>query len=383
LSDFFTVPRSIEYCHVGLNNSYLGLIMSYSILTPYILPDFLEYRKAVNIGDGFIRESMENLMQPFRCKYAFSTREALSSLDIEKINSTKALLLAGANQLNDCFSVAPGVELAVLDKISVPIIPLGIGIHGIEKYNREMSSLTRDILGKMHEKLRFSSWRCPLTIRYLDTWLPEVSEKYLLTGCPVMYGTPILSGEHFDVASDTVVVTVTERGEFWEREIQTIDFVARAFQSSRKVLSLHQDFVALEQKNAIGLKDQAQAYGANDTNVGFQTPMALRLYAIEKGFEIFIPGSVESCWQLYDSCNLHIGSRLHAHLYFLSQAKRSFLTFVDHRSLGFSQLLQFPLCDFRAFDQHMDYDFEIYREACLKTFGTMRLFLNYLMEEVL
>ena len=104
---------------------------------------------------------------------------------------------------------------------------------------------------------------------YLTQALPELKDQALMTGCPVMYGSRVSSdllqpsqstasqstasqstagpaAESADwlahQAINRVVVTVTERDDFWARESATLAFVAGKFQHAQKVLSLHQDF---------------------------------------------------------------------------------------------------------------------------------------------
>lgn len=345
--------------------------MSYSVITPYIIPPELQQKKAVNIGDGFILNSLTKLLLPSECKYLFTSRKSLSDDDIRKINSTKAVILAGANQLNDKYTIVPGMNTSTLDKINIPIIPFGIGIHGIEKYNQRMSETTKNILKLIHERIKFSSWRCPLTIEYLHNNLPELASQFLLTGCPVIYDDKLLnSSKLFSTQSQQIVVTVTERLEFWDREVKTIDFVFNNYPKSGKILSLHQDFLELENKVNLSKKYD-------------KTPLSLREYAQHKGFKIFKPASVDECFNFYDKCDLHMGSRLHAHLYFISQAKKSFLTYVDERCTGFSKLLKFPICDFNHLEKYLDYDFDIYRSNSIKNFEVMQKFVSYLKEHIL
>ncbi|MGK7892066.1 MAG: polysaccharide pyruvyl transferase family protein [Xenococcus sp. (in: cyanobacteria)] len=354
--------------------------MSYSVLTPYLVPSEINHQKAVNIGDGFILKSILNLLNPYRCQYVFTTRKKLTDENIKNINSTKALILAGANQLNDNFSILPGAEQSFIDKIQVPIIPFGIGIYGVPSNNSQMSLLTQEILKNIHTKIKYSSWRCNLSIDYLQEFLPELNHKILMTGCPVMYHKNILSNKQFQEKSKLIIVTVTERADFWERETETIKFVKERFPNSRKILSLHQDFAALgvkqhPKKNILRFWDIEPQL---DSEI-----IKLRKYAQQLGFRIFKPKSVEQCWRLYNKCDLHIGSRVHAHLYFLSQAKKSFLTYVDDRCLGFAQTLNFPICDFTNIEDYLDYNFEIYRQNCQLSFENMKQFLFYLKEDVL
>jgi hypothetical protein len=354
--------------------------MSYSILTPLLIPSEIREKKAVNIGDGFILKSIINLLDIHQYKYIYSSRKSLTNEELVEINSTKALIIAGANQLSDNYTILPGMSLSMLDNIKVPIVPFGIGIHGIKKYNRCMSALTKEILLHIHKTTRFSSWRCPLTIEYLKHHLPNLAEQFLLTGCPVMYDKKILSNSEFTTDAGTVVVTVTERFDFWERETKTIDFVAQNYRASRKILSLHQDFLSISNYSEPNfLKNLRMKFFKKYD----KTPHSLREYAKHRGFEIFNPKSVDDCWSFYEYCDLHIGSRLHAHLYFLSQAKKSFLTYVDERCEGFSQLLDFPICDFNNLEKYSDYNFNKYRNNCIYHFQAMQKFVDNLQKEVL
>jgi hypothetical protein len=246
-----------------------------------------------------------------------------------------------------------------------------------------MSSLTEAILREIHNRIKFSSWRCNLTTEYLNSFLPDLQEKFLMTGCPVMYDRNILEGSTFSDRVESVIVTVTERGDFWEREIATIDFVVKKYKSARKTLSLHQDFDLLrakeKDKNWFAFMQSFFKLSEQETS----EVMQLREYARHQGFKIFKPKRVEECYKLYNKSDLHIGSRVHAHLYFLSQAKKTFVTYVDDRCLGFSKTLDFPICDPQNFEQYLDYNFEIYRHKCIDSFQNMYKFVSYIKNEIL
>ena len=75
---------------------------------------------------------------------------------------------------------------------------------------------------------------------------------------------------------------------------------------------------------------------------------------------------------------MHVGSRLHAHLTFISRNKWSFLTYVDDRCLGFSEFLDFPLIEPGDLNRHLEDDFEIIRSNAQKSFQTMQKFVGSL-----
>jgi len=351
--------------------------MSYSVITPYRMSDDPGDQKSVNAGDGFILKAVMKLLEPYQCEHIFSSRVTLSHEDISKINSTQMLVLAGANQLNDNFSVIPEFNCTDLEKIKVPIVPMGIGIHGDKGKNNRMSDETRSIMAFIHRRSKWSSWRCPLTMDYLLKNLPEMSDHFLLTGCPVMFLGE--HGEHVPLSEHqprTVVVTTTTRNEFWQRETQTIDFVHKTFPNARKILSQHQ----APRK----VKTRKRIKGLLKGNLEhLHTPVALSAYAKRRGFGIFHSGEAEDFLNLYRNADLHIGSRLHAHLFCLSLRKSSFLTYVDERMAGFSQLLQFPICDPARLDDYMNFDFNICWQNIEAVKPTMDRFVSYLKDELL
>ncbi|MEN8207520.1 MAG: polysaccharide pyruvyl transferase family protein [Pseudomonadota bacterium] len=351
--------------------------MSYSILTPYWIPHTTKNRERANVGDGFIMEAIINLLDPAHARYVFSNRERLTDNDIDKINSTTALILAGANQLDDNFSVVPDFSLQTLSQIDVPIIPFGIGINGESGKNISMSEETRQIISFIHERTKWSSWRCPLTIDYLEKNIPELSEHFLLTGCPVMYlGEPDMRNSIPAECAKTVAVTITDRGNYWHRETQTIDIVAKTFPTARKWLSLHQ------RPSEFGAKKILKSLLHGKTN-RLRTTAGLCRYAEKRGFEIFQSDNVHDYLEHYRSIDTHIGSRLHAHLFFLSQRKPSFVTHVDNRAMGFSRMLGFPVYNHTNLEDCLKFDFNPCWEAMDSVRVTMDQFVNYLKEEVL
>jgi hypothetical protein len=362
---------------------------AYSVLTPFIIPDIIAHSKRVNIGDGFVLNNTIRLLKPFTPKYIFSTRYTLSYKDIQNINKTKALIIAGTNQLSDKFEVNHRLNALDMEKIEVPIIPLGIGVTGVPQQNKCMSDESKKTLRKIHEKIIFSSWRCPLTVKYLKENLPDLSEKFVITGCPVIFDDPLLNGQKFKKDEPgTIVVTITDRGDFFHREKTTISFIARKYPLSQKILSLHQFY------NGNLIKSSSEIISSKnllDTKI-FRPEHVKNLFEVfrlikfsEKlGFKIFCSDSVSEYYQLYQNSDLHFGSRLHAHLYFLSQGKKSYLTYVDERCTGFSKMLGFSIIyDPSQFEYQTEFNFEHYRNQAKIIYSDMNTFLRYIKNDIL
>lgn len=339
------------------------------MLTPYIIPEALRGRKVVNLGDGFILRAIERLIgtiDPDRC---FTPRMAPDAAVRKVLRNSTYVVLGGANQLNDKYTVWPRLTAEEIRHDGYRFVPFGIGIHGEPGHTDGLSDATREVLAAIHEKIPFSSWRCPRTVAFLRSEMPDIADQFLMTGCPVIYDRPLLESNRFLKNRRRVAVTVTERGEFWGRESATIDFVARHFSDSQRYLVLHQNYSPPERFE--GIKHKFRPYKPVENQYE-----RLRWYAAKRGFKVVAPSTADACLKFYENIDVHVGSRLHAHLRFLSQNKWTFLVGVDDRATGMSEHFGFPLCDPQQFQIYMDFDFETVRERARSTFPTMQKFLN-------
>jgi hypothetical protein len=184
-----------------------------------------------------------------------------------------------------------------------------------------------------------------------------------MTSCPVVFDAPLINTDTWHSTKGPVAVTITERENFWDREKAIIDFVQSRFADQPRRVVLHQKF----DKHSPRLLDKL---------LGRQrAPSDLHRYASEKGFEIVTPATVEECWAGYADTALHVGSRLHAHLYFLSQAKKSLLVSVDDRGRGFAESLGFPNAPSSQLAAWDAVDYDAIRANARKYSQTMGQFL--------
>jgi hypothetical protein len=350
--------------------------VEYAVLTPYLIPPQFS-AKAANIGDAFVLERIRELLAPHRCAHVFSTRIPLREEDLEKINSVGALILAGGNLLHESFAPAAGMDVHQFERIRIPLIPFGVGIYGEADRTAPITLESRKLILALHERLRYASWRCTATLRYLLKHVPEVEGQALMTGCPVMYGRPLISGTPFSTGAHRVLVTVTDRGDFWERETSTLDAVTRLHPRAERTLSLHQLYPDPE-------RGSRRRWTRNLRRRRRRAlPSSLRHYAQARGFRVYVPESAKECLEFYDVFDLHVGSRVHAHLAFLSRARRSFLVPCDERSAGFAETFDFPLCAPARLEDFLDYDFERFRQRYLGTLGSLEQFTSWVRGDVL
>jgi len=300
----------------------------YSAVTPYLVPNNL--LKKVNIGDGFIMDSSIKLIQK-KPKFIFSSRVPLTDKDIEKINTTKSLIVMGANTLKDNYEITPNFNLEVLNKIKVPIVLMGIGHYGVESVTSNgLDADSFNLVKEITHRFDFISARCNFSYDYLKRSGID-DQSVLNTSCPVIYSVDEVN-KQFSKTNQKIVVTITDRIHI-DKQIGLFHFVKENFKDSNLIASFHQN------------------YNNNE----------LDKYLKNLGFEIFKSEQYEDFIELYKDTDLHIGNRVHAHLKCLSLGVRSFLTPFDLRQLYFSKSLDFPLINKLPDDILETYNFDNFK----------------------
>jgi hypothetical protein len=345
---------------------------SYALLTPYLVPPSQLGRKVANLGDGFILRAIERLLKPSAPMGRYSPRDTPPPIAQAVMEQARHVVLAGANQLDDRYSVWPGMTAEQLLKGAWRFVIFGVGINGDPDRNHRMSDSTRAILEAIHQRTEYSSWRCPATVRYLQGELPHLADRFLMTGCPVLMDQPLLDGQRFHGSERSIAVTATERDDFWARETAVIDRVARRFPRARRYFVVHQDFCSKSVIERLGDRLRGRHRGGIDP----AKAMALRKYAASRGYQVLVPDTADVAAAIYDAIDIHVGSRLHAHLLFLSRNKKSWLIPVDGRARGMAEAFPFPLVTPSSPEPDWNFNFEPLRNEAQRVYGEMQRFLG-------
>ena len=197
----------------------------------------------MNAGDGFIYDSSIKLIK-YNPRFVFSSREELDEKKIEMINSSKLLVVTGANIIKDNFEIITSFNQKTLDKIKVPIVLMGIGHYGVEdtnKYGFDENSklLTKKIL----ERFPYISVRCNGSYDYMKKSLENSYLKQIInTSCPVIFKTENIDKKFLkkDIY-ENLVVTITDR-VMLKQQLPILRFASQFFKYKRKILSLHQNY---------------------------------------------------------------------------------------------------------------------------------------------
>ncbi|WP_010200251.1 polysaccharide pyruvyl transferase family protein [Bacillus sp. m3-13] len=284
-----------------------------------------------NVGDFLITERAIALLNYIAPEFEFIIHSHWKEIDDIKFvnNSEGIIILGGPGFQMDMF---PGVYKLVKDikKIEVPIFTLGGGWKGTpgdkttEKLY-EFTSSAKQLLDKMNDTAAGMSCRDHQTLRVLrNTGYKNVT----MTGCPVWYDINSIGKMFVPPQKINRVVYTPAQGEFFSQQsIEVLKYIKSRYKDAEIIVSFHRGIGEVDEftsesdaKNTRKLAAVAEGMGANVVDVSYD---ATKL-------------------NFYDDCDLHIGYRVHAHIYFLSKRLPSILLHEDGRGNGVSEALRSP-----------------------------------------
>jgi hypothetical protein len=243
-------------------------------------------------------------------------------LDI--LNESRALFLCGGpayspDIFDGIYRISP-----IYDNIKVPVIPFGLGWYGKpfpDYFKFEFSDRSLALLKKIHRKIPVSSCRDIITESILNK---NQIRNVIMTGCPAWYDLAYLSANYiFNREINKVVITTPASQKYLSATLKLIRAIRNLFSGSEIYLSFHRGILpGLNTPPRRGLSYSLEA-----------------LYGLIQGMSIKDTSGDLSKIEFYKDCDLHIGYRVHAHLYFLSQRKPSILLNEDGRGYAMSRTL--------------------------------------------
>lgn len=317
-----------------------------------------------NVGDFLIADRSKKLFSSFVSNnfYEFNRWENFED-KLDVINNAKAVIMCGgpgyaSNMYPDIYPLVND-----LSKLKVPIIPLGVGWSGQPRNNPlgfRFSSLSRKLMDYIHN---FGLYSCRdiLTEEILKK---EGYNQVVMTGCPVWYDLDFI-GKPFKTKKDIrkIVFTTPASPKLLFETIRVMKFLRDFFPESEIIVTFHR-----------GIK--------RDKHTSFKTSLMYTLmaeYGKFLGFEIKDVSYDLSKIEFYNNMDLHIGYRVHAHLYFLSKRLPSILICEDGRGIGMSKTLKLPV--FLSRSNNLLSSLERYLRECIETNFENQTFISQFIDE--
>ncbi len=284
-----------------------------------------------NAGDFLITDRAIALLKHITSEHDFIIYPHWNQFqDIEFVNNSEGIIILGGPGFQ--MNMFPGVYKLIenIEDIHVPIYTLGVGWYGkpgdetTEKLYH-FSNSSKRLLDKINATYAGLSCRDYQTERVLKN---NGYENVTMTGCPVWYDLDSIGKEFvYPKRIKKIVYTPAQRHIYSDQSIKVLEFLKNKYSDAEIIVSFHRgvgevDEYTSEQdaKNTQKIADFAKQIGVQVADVSYS---AHKL-------------------NFYDNCDIHIGYRVHAHIYFLSKRLPSILLHEDGRGNGVSEALKSP-----------------------------------------
>lgn len=321
-----------------------------------------------NVGDDYIFSACKNLLERYKGKYDYKVYHIKDQLEknIDEINDSDAIILCGGPVYGSWKHTPFYPNYVKLTKnlgdIKIPIIPFGVGafpsfddLRGNKYFTNESIIALRFI----HRNIKYSSVRDNITKKLVnDIDIPNV----ITTGCPTLFMSQKSKNDFKDRNNIENIAVSIAHGHFHDERFfipsshRLLDAVvkrAKDYKLIRPLRFIHKNINFYHNKNPIIRKNhsllEAVAKRFEDCNLyctlhgtgkGLGYDRIRKKVVEELGYEIIELNNLKKMDRTYNKIDLHIGFRVHAHIWFLSRHKPSFLIHEDGRGNGFSDTFQ-------------------------------------------
>lgn len=265
----------------------------------------------------------------------------------EVLNNYDAIVIGGGPIYGK--NVERNLPLAeMLEVIRKPIMVIGGGWYGSAgsyelMHDYMFSDLSKRFLRKIDQDGLGLSCRDIYSYRIL---IKEGFRNVCLTGCPAWYNIDTISRQKVAESSEirTVVISDPALDKNIEMAVEVAKAVRTRYPGAKVTFAFHR-----------GITSTRSVLGRRLTKDDLRE--SVKQYCDDV---IDISHSADG-FSIYDTCDLHIGFRVHAHIYCLSMRKRSVLIEEDGRGAGVNQVLGLP--SLKSYSDDVQIDNRIYNIA--------------------
>ena len=292
-----------------------------------------------NAGDYLIKYRAKHLfswLRPDRSIVDIDGWKPFDKKTLDIVNGAEALILMGGPALQEKMRPRVYGLLDDLSKITAPIVTMGIGWYSQvgswnSTHNYPLNKLTTELLARIGKDGFKSSVRDYHTLNVLNSL---GYDNYFMTGCPALYDE-----KHLE--KDIVIPQAPKKIGF---------SLGVSLKSSARMFKQMQDAV-LKTKEVFGEQTIVEVvfhHAVSDDYVNTHGA-AMGLHKAQQKFLVWlktndipyvdISGSAESLIEYYETCDLHIGYRVHAHIFMSSVSKASILLNEDGRGIALKSVI--------------------------------------------
>jgi hypothetical protein len=281
-----------------------------------------------NAGDFLIKTRAKALLDYYRKDRAYHDLDGwkpLTNDQVDLVNNAEALILTGGPSLQPGNRIADKVYPFInnLEKVKVPIYTFGVGYKGTkgtwgENSSYSFSEISMRLLQRIDQSGGKSSVRDYHT---LDVLQKKGFENFVMTGCPALYqqdkSLELEKNLEIRKIGFSMGVSYKLNNSMKQMMRSMIIRVSREFSEADLTVFFH---------HRINPEDKAQS------------EMLDYIKSLGISFKD-ISGGAEKLMDQYSNCDLHIGFRVHAHIFCSSIGTPSILLSEDGRAIALKEVL--------------------------------------------
>jgi hypothetical protein len=271
-----------------------------------------------NAGDHLIGDRARGLLRKHVDEDVVNLdRREITEDHYPLFNKARAVILCGGPAYQA--HIYPKVFPIELSRITSKVVPMGLGWKGnldSTPVDFKFPEPAEAFIREVHRNIEVSSVRDHLTLEVLNNLgIKNVS----MTGCPAWYDLEHLDDD-YEFKKEAKKITFSLPAKPQPDTFDIIAGISKEFPKAEKVLAMHHGWrPSKSDKGNEMLKWHLKVFA-------FATSRGWKVSSIADGLEKFRT--------LYDETDLHVGYRVHAHIYSLSQQSASLLINEDSRGVG-------------------------------------------------
>lgn len=292
-----------------------------------------------NAGDFLIGQRAKELfawLRPDRTLVEYDRWQPLTEEQLSVVNDSRALILTGGPALQS--NMYPGVYPLVedLDRIKVPIIAMAIGWKSPYSsweatHHYPLTESTKRLLARIESSGYLSSVRDYHT---LNVFYAHGFRNVLMTGCAALYcrphiGTAFVAPEEIRQVSFSLGVSFFKSRQRDEVNKKLILQLQEALPDAQLTVVFHHS-----------TNEKVYQNTHNPNMKLLKAQVELIQWLGQQGIaHVDVSGGVEKMVEHYSACDLHIGYRVHAHIFMASISRPTLLIAEDGRGTALKDVI--------------------------------------------
>lgn len=286
-----------------------------------------------NAGDYLIKYRAKKLfawLRPDRNIIDMDGWKPLSDKDLITVNRSRALILMGGPALQEKMMPRVYRLREDLNEIKVPIISMGIGWHSSEgkwhnTHDYPLNTATLQLISRIDS----SGYQSSVRDYHTHNVLRHLGYKnFSMTGCPALFsqqhlGTTLIKNNNPSKIGFSLGVSLKSSKAMEDQMKEAIIATRDNFKNAKVEVVFHHAITKKESKGKLFESHQSFIKWLNTNKISY----------------IDISGAAENLIGYYQDCDLHIGYRVHAHIFMNSISKPSVLLNEDGRGIALRDVI--------------------------------------------